>query len=77
MKINNKTLNILKNFATINPSIIVKPGNTLKTISSSKTILARAGETPVHYIRHGSSPIHARTASDMIWASINLEGLGP
>lgn len=42
MKINNKTLNILKNFATINPSIIVKPGNTLKTISSSKTILARA-----------------------------------
>jgi len=42
MKINNKTLNILKNFATINPSIIVKPGNTLKTISTSKTILARA-----------------------------------
>jgi hypothetical protein len=42
MKINNKTLNILKNFATINPSIIVKPGNILKTISSSKTILARA-----------------------------------
>ena len=42
MKINNKTLNILKNFATINPSIIVKPGNTLKTISSIKTILARA-----------------------------------
>lgn len=42
MKINNKTLNILKNFATINPSVIVKPGNTLKTISSSKTILARA-----------------------------------
>jgi len=41
MKIN-KTLNILKNFATINPSIIVKPGNILKTISSSKTILARA-----------------------------------
>jgi hypothetical protein len=42
MKINNRTLNILKNFATINPSIIVKPGNILKTISSSKTILARA-----------------------------------
>jgi hypothetical protein len=42
MKINNKTLNILKNFATINPSIIVKPGNILKTMSSSKTILARA-----------------------------------
>lgn len=42
MKINSKTLNILKNFATINPSIVVKPGNILKTISSSKTILARA-----------------------------------
>ena len=42
MKINPKTLSVLKNFAGINPSIIVKPGNVVKTLSSGKTVLARA-----------------------------------
>jgi len=42
MKISTKTVNILKNFSTINSSIIVKAGNTLKTISPGKTVLARA-----------------------------------
>jgi hypothetical protein len=42
MKINSKTLSVLKNFAGINPSIIVKPGNVVKTLSGGKTVLARA-----------------------------------
>jgi hypothetical protein len=42
MKIDANTLNILKNFAKINPSIIIMEGNTLKTISPSKTIMAKA-----------------------------------
>jgi hypothetical protein len=42
MKIDTNTINVLKNFAKINPSIMIQEGNTLKTISTSKTILARA-----------------------------------
>jgi hypothetical protein len=42
MKISTNTVNVLKNFAKINPSIVVPEGNVLKTISPSKTIMAKA-----------------------------------
>ena len=42
MNLSTNTLNVLKNFATINPNIVFKPGQKLKTISESKTILASA-----------------------------------
>lgn len=42
MKISENTINILKNFATINPSLVVKSGNVLSTISPQKTIFAKA-----------------------------------
>jgi len=42
MKLSARTINILKNFSTINPSIVLKPGNTIATISTNKTIMARA-----------------------------------
>lgn len=42
MKLSDNTLTILKNFAGINNSIIVKPGNTLRTISVANNIYAEA-----------------------------------
>lgn len=42
MNFDNRTLQILKNFATINPSILFKPGSVLATISPTKTIMAKA-----------------------------------
>lgn len=42
MIISDETLNVLKNFASINPNLVFKPGQQLKTISEAKTILARA-----------------------------------
>lgn len=42
MKLSNETLNVLKNFATINQGIQFKPGNKLSTVSGSKTVLAQA-----------------------------------
>jgi len=42
MKLSNSTTNILKNFSTINQSILIKEGNKLKTISVMKNILAEA-----------------------------------
>jgi hypothetical protein len=42
MKLSARTAQILRNFATINQSIIFKPGNELKTISSSRSIMAMA-----------------------------------
>ena len=42
MKLSDKTLVILKNFAGINNSILVKRGDNLRTISLAKNILAEA-----------------------------------
>lgn len=42
MNISNDTLKVLKNFATINPNIVCKPGQKLSTISDAKNILASA-----------------------------------
>lgn len=42
MKLSARTLHLLKNFSTINPSIVLKPGGVATTISPNKTILARA-----------------------------------
>ena len=45
MKLSDNTLNVLKNFAGINNSILVKEGNKLRTISVAKNILAEANIT--------------------------------
>ena len=42
MKLSDQTLNILKNFAGINNSILVKQGTQLRTMSVAKNILAEA-----------------------------------
>jgi hypothetical protein len=42
MNISNDTLSVLKNFASINPNIVCKPGQKLSTISDAKNILASA-----------------------------------
>jgi hypothetical protein len=42
MKLSARTLHLLKNFSIINPSIVLKPGGIVSTISPTKTILARA-----------------------------------
>ena len=42
MKLSEKTVNLLKNFASINQSIAFKKGNTLRTMSVMKNILAEA-----------------------------------
>ena len=36
------TINVLKNFATINPNLVFTPGQKVKTISEAKTIMAHA-----------------------------------
>jgi len=40
--ITEQTLSILKNFATINPNIVINEGNVIKTISEAKTILCKS-----------------------------------
>ncbi len=51
MKLSDNTLTILKNFAGINNSILVKKGNKLRTISVAKNILAEAEITPEEFPR--------------------------
>jgi len=42
MQLSAKTINILKNFSTINSSIVLKSGGVISTISPSSTIMAKA-----------------------------------
>ena len=42
MKLSDKTISVLKNFSSINQSILFKEGNRLRTISVMKNILAEA-----------------------------------
>ena len=42
MQLSSDTVAILKNFSDINQNILVKPGNTIQTISTLKNILAQA-----------------------------------
>ncbi len=51
MKLSDNTLTILKNFAGINNSILVKKGTKLRTISVAKNILAEAEITPEEFPR--------------------------
>jgi len=41
-KISKETLDILKNFSSINSNILVKPGHTLTTVSPVKNVMAKA-----------------------------------
>jgi hypothetical protein len=42
MQITPDTLNLLKNFSSINPSLMIRSGNVLKTVSEQKTVMAKA-----------------------------------
>ena len=45
MQVSNETIEVLKNFAGINPNIVISPGQKLKTISEAKNIMAEADIT--------------------------------
>ena len=52
MNLSQDTVGVLKNFASINPNIVMKVGNTVKTISEAKNILAAADikeDVPVEF----------------------------
>lgn len=42
MQLNNKTMTVLKNFSSINPSLVFNEGNVLSTMSVGKTIISKA-----------------------------------
>lgn len=42
MQLSDETLGVLKNFASINPNLVVRPGSTIKTISEAKNIVGEA-----------------------------------
>lgn len=53
MKLSEATINILKNFSTINPSILFKPGSTISTITPTKTVMAIANVTETFEVESG------------------------
>ena len=42
MELNETTLEVLKNFASINPNLVVREGNEISTITEAKNVLASA-----------------------------------
>lgn len=45
MKLSESTLNVLKNFSTINTGIQIKPGNTIRTISKQQNVFGKSTVT--------------------------------
>ena len=43
MKLSTNTIQVLKNFASINQNLVIKEGNEIKTMSAMKNIVARSG----------------------------------
>ena len=60
-KLSQDTLDILKNFAGINSNILVEPGNTIRTVSPVKNVLADLERG----IRSGFSYSGARDLTDL------------
>ena len=50
MELTEKTLTVLKNYATINPNVVINNGNVIKTISEAKNVLSSA-EVDVEFPR--------------------------
>lgn len=46
MKFDNRTVQVLRNFSTINPSLVFKRGSTISTISPGKAVIAVANVQP-------------------------------
>ena len=42
MELSEQTIGVLRNYATINPNIVVESGNQLKTISVARNVLSSA-----------------------------------
>jgi len=42
MKLSNETINVLKNFSTINQNLVIKEGSNISTMSAMKNIVAKA-----------------------------------
>ena len=49
MKISEETVNVLSNFATINPAILVKEGSVLRTVSEARNVFADQDGDNKHY----------------------------
>lgn len=45
MELTDTTLNVLRNYATINPNLVVSEGNTLKTISAARNVFSSSEVT--------------------------------
>lgn len=42
MQLSSRTVDLLKNFATINSNIVIEPGNSIRTVSVAKNVVAKA-----------------------------------
>lgn len=42
MKFSNETISVLKNFSTVNPGLVFKPGSVIRTMHPQKTVMASA-----------------------------------
>lgn len=58
MQVSNETIEVLKNFAGINPNIVISPGQKLKTISEAKNIMAEADITEDFPLEFGIYDLH-------------------
>tara|TARA_B100001094_G_C18193042_1_gene808604 strand:- start:2155 stop:2853 length:699 start_codon:yes stop_codon:yes gene_type:complete len=58
MKLSKSTMDVLKNFASINSNILVKPGSTLSTVSPMKNLMGKAKVEETFDVEFGIWDLH-------------------
>tara|TARA_Y100000401_G_scaffold115880_1_gene120422 strand:+ start:4440 stop:5111 length:672 start_codon:yes stop_codon:yes gene_type:complete len=85
MKLGKQTIDILKNFSSINSSIVIEEGNVLQTISAMKNILAKAEVTDtfekrfaiydlVEFLNIATDPIYDGAEYKFNEVAVGIEG---
>lgn len=80
MKLSKETLEILKNFASISPQLLIRPGSELKTMTVQKNVMAQATvkekfpvEAPIYDLNNFLATISLFEDPDFDWDEKNVE----
>ena len=73
MKISKDTLEILRNFGTINPNLVVDGGTGLKTMAEAKNILASATITEEFPVAFGVYDLNQFLAVHQLIPDVDLD----
>ena len=72
MKIGKDTIEVLKNFSSINPNLVIKPGNKVSTIAEAKNVMAVADLSGTMFVSLSIKSIGSLWGSRLLIFSLSI-----